>query len=291
MFTGLELTYVELEEVRVRCRVGGTGPPVLLLHGFPQTHVMWHQVAPALARSHTVVAPDLRGYGESSPPAADSVSAYSKRAMAHDQIQLMSVLGYERFSVVGHDRGGRVGYRLALDHPERVARLAVLDIVPGLNMWEAAEQQPAEGRQQWHWNLNAEPDAEKRLTPEQLFPGGSPSISDHEITLAPDALADYLAALERPSVAHAMAQDYRAGRSDDREHDETDRSAGRKISCPVLALWGAKSDLQEWFDPLEVWRQWADEVTGTAVEGSGHFLAEEQPERLLDELLPFLDDR
>ncbi len=291
MFTALELTYVELEEVRVRCRVGGTGPPVLLLHGFPQTHAMWHQVAPALARSHTVVAPDLRGYGESSPPAADSVSAYSKRAMAHDQIQLMSVLGYERFSVVGHDRGGRVGYRLALDHPERVARLAVLDIVPGLNMWEAAEQQPAEGQEQWHWNLNAEPDAEKRLTPDHLFPGGSPSISDHKITLAPDALADYLAALERPSVAHAMAQDYRAGRSDDREHDETDRAAGRKIRCPVLALWGARSDLQEWFDPLEVWRQWADEVTGTAVEGSGHFLAEEQPERLLDELLPFLDPR
>jgi haloacetate dehalogenase len=289
MFTGIEACQVELGDNSVRCRVAGGGPAVLLLHGFPQTHVMWHAIMPELARTYTVVAPDLRGYGGSSPFPLDAVEEYSKRAMAEDQIKLMELLGHDRFAVVGHDRGGRVGYRLALDHPERVTRLCVLDIVPGVEMWERAEKESSELQGKWHWNLFAQPEprAERLMTPDHLFPGGSPSISDHEITLDPEALADYVAALEQPNVVHAMSQDYRAGATVDRAHDEADRVAGRTIRCPVQVLWGATSPLQQWFDPLAVWRRWAGDVRGEALD-CGHFIAEEQPSVLLDKLRPFL---
>lgn len=288
MFEGLELR----EKESVRYRIGGTGPPVLLLHGFPQTHAIWHRVAPMLADRHTVVLPDLPGYGGTSPPAVDSVTAYSKRAMAADQVALMTRLGFESWAVVGHDRGGRVGYRLALDHPDRVARLAILDIVPTAEMWRAAEQVPADQLAGWHWNKLArpEPGPEDEIGADPaayMFPGGSPSISGHPVSLHPEALADYLEALSKPSVVHAMCQDYRAGKTVDREIDEQDTAAGNRIGCPVLVHWGADGDLFEWFDVLSVWRRWADDVSGGPLPG-GHFIPEESPDVLVDSLRRFL---
>ncbi|ADB34136.1 alpha/beta hydrolase fold protein [Kribbella flavida DSM 17836] len=290
MFTGFDLKTTDLTETSVQYRVGGDGPPVLLLHGFPQTHACWHQVAPELSKTHTVVVPDLRGYGGSSPARQDSVAAYGKRAMAKDQLELMEALGHDRFSVVGHDRGGRVGYRLALDHPERVDKLVALDIVPTADMWAAAAGEPEEKLEDWHWNVlsRPEPEPENRLTPDYLFPDGSPSISPHEIALDPDALADYLSALDRPSVRHAMCQDYRAGATVDRELDEQDLAAGRTIECPVLVLWGSAGDLPQWFDPMQTWSRWAPNLQGEGL-GCGHFIPEESPKTLLDRLTTFLD--
>jgi haloacetate dehalogenase len=289
MFPGFETQTIELSDTSVRCRVGGDGPPVLLLHGFPQTHACWHQVAPELAKTHTVVVPDLRGYGESSPAREDSVAAYSKRALAEDQVELMDRLGHDRFAVVGHDRGGRVGYRLALDHPERVEKLVTLDIIPTADMWAAAADQPEDELRDWHWNVLArpEPEPEELLTGDHLFPEGSPSLSPHEIALAPDALADYLAALDKPSVRHAMCQDYRAGATIDRELDEKDLADGRTIECPVLVLWGNAGGLPRWGNPLEIWSRWSPTVEGEGL-GCGHFIPEESPKTLVDRLNSFL---
>jgi haloacetate dehalogenase len=292
MFEGFDLQTSDLGETSVRYRIGGSGPPVLLLHGFPQTHAIWHRVGPALAASHTVVAPDLRGYGGSTPPREDTVEAYSKRAMAADQVALMDRLGFGSFAVVGHDRGGRVGYRLALDHPDRVDRLAVLDIVPTAEMWRAAEQVPADQLAGWHWNTLArpapQPEDELNADPGgRLFPGGSPSIAGAPIALHPDALADYLAALARPSVVHAICQDYRAGATVDREYDEQDLAAGNRIRCPVLVHWGGDGDLFEWFDVPEVWSRWTTDLDARPLPG-GHFLPEESPDALAKSLRAFL---
>ncbi|MEV6281313.1 alpha/beta hydrolase [Kribbella sp. NPDC051770] len=289
MFDGYSDETAALAGTTVRYRVGGDGPPVLLLHGFPQTGACWHLVAPVLARTRTVVVPDLRGYGGSSPAYDDSVAAYSKRALAGDQVELMERLGYARFAVVGHDRGGRVGYRLALDHPERVEKLVTLDIVPTADMWAAATKVPEEKLQAWHWNLLArpEPEPEELISGDYLYPGGSPSLSSHPIALAPEALAEYLAALENPTVRHAMSQDYRAGATIDRALDEQDLASGRTIACPLLALWGSSGGLPEWFDPLEIWRRWSPTVQGGALD-CGHFVPEEAPEALLERLDKFL---
>lgn len=285
MFDDFEVQTIRLAQFDVRCRIGGSGPPLLLLHGFPESHVMWHLVAPELASTRTVVIPDLRGYGGSGLPLVDSAEAYSKRAMAADQVELMGRLGHDQFEVVGHDRGGRVGYRLALDHPASISRLTVLDIVPTAEMWRAAKQQPAELQREWHWNKLAraypEPEDEINRDPAgYLFPNGSPAISGHPVDVHPGALADYLAAALKPEVVHAMCQDYRAGASVDRDHDEADLAAGKKIACPVRVYWGDSGDLPKWFDVLDVWSRWAVDVDGKGLP-SGHFIPEEAPLELL----------
>lgn len=282
MFEEFVLERVDVGEAVLRVRHGGSGPPVVLLHGNPQTHVMWHAVAPRLAERFTVVTPDLRGYGESSkPPATDDHEPYSKRAFARDVVALMERLGHRRFSVAGHDRGGRCAYRLALDHPDRVAKLAVLDIVPTGDMWRRVDMEF--GMVDWHWFFLAQPhDFPERViaaNPDVFFFRGDRS------RFHPEALSDYLRCAANPETIRGICEDYRAGATIDRKLDEDDRGR-RRIACPVLALWAGRDELGRWFDVLETWRAWADDVRGRAVD-CGHFLAEERPDEVADELLAF----
>jgi haloacetate dehalogenase len=283
-FDGFELGRAEVGDVELRYRVGGSGPPLLLLHGHPQTHAMWHAVAPVLADEFTVVAADLTGYGESSkPPSDERHERYSKRALALDFVGLMRDFGFERFRVAGHDRGGRVGYRMALDHSGRVERLAVLDIVPTGDMWRRADKEF--GLVDWHWFFLAQPS----MFPERTI-GAAPDdfyFRGDRSRFHPEALDDYLRAVRNPETVHAMCEDYRAGAGIDHELDDADAAAGRRIACPIHVLWAGRDELGRWFDVLEVWRRWcAAEVTGRALD-CGHFIAEELPEETAAELLAF----
>ena len=286
MFEGFERVRVETEGTSINAVRGGEGPPLLLLHGSPQTHVMWHLVAPRLAENFTVIATDLRGYGDSSKPeSAPDHEPYSKRAMAEDQVAVMKHFGFERFALCGHDRGGRVGYRMALDHPGVVMKLAVLDIVP---TWEAFSRADMSfGLSYWHWFFLAQPyDLPERLLavePEKaLFRGGSEAI-------APEAMEQYVRCLRAPETIHATCEDYRAAATLDHEHDAKDREAGRRIGCPVLALWGGRGFLEGHYDVLDVWRGWADDVQGRALD-SGHYIPEEAPEETLSEVRAFFGE-
>jgi haloacetate dehalogenase len=284
LFEGFAQSDVDLGGgVTIRTRRGGSGPPLLLLHGHPQTQAMWHKVAPGLARDFTVVLTDLRGYGDSSkPPTAPDHAPYAKRAMAKDQVEVMRRLGFERFFVAGHDRGGRVAYRMALDAPERVARLAILDILPTWEHFRRADKDFALGY--WHWFFLAQP----APIPENLI-AGDPDIfylrrGAH--LFAPEALAEYRRCYGDPATVHALCEDYRAGATLDCDYDEADHRAGRRIACPVLALWGRKNHLERWYDVLAVWRDWAADVTGRALD-CGHYLPEEAPEETEAELRAF----
>jgi haloacetate dehalogenase len=285
VFEGFELDLIDVAGATIRTRHGGQGPPLLLLHGHPQTHFMWHAVAAQLAPDFTVVATDLRGYGKSSkPPTAPDHEPYSKRALARDQVEVMAHLGFDRFFVAGHDRGARCAYRMALDHPERVERLGVLDIIPTGEALLRADARFALGF--WHWFFLAQP----YDLPEQLL-GANPDAyyfrdrRKAERLFAPEALADYLEAVHDPATIHAMCEDYRAGVTIDRTHDEADRGR-RKIECPVLVLWSGREELEEWYDVLAVWREWADDVRGRALD-CGHYLAEEEPDEVAAELRDF----
>ncbi len=282
MFDGFEVDDIDTGEAVIRVRHGGSGPPLLLLHGYPQTHAMWHLVAPRLARDFTVVATDLRGYGDSSKPAtAEDHEPYSKRAMARDQVAVMAQLGYERFAVAGHDRGARCAYRMALDHPERVERLAVLDVIPTVDMYERTDMRMALGA--WHWFFLAQPfDLPERLLaadPEGFYFGTRRDL------VAPDALAEYERCLRDPRVIHALCEDYRAGATIDFEMDKTDRGT-RRIDCPVLVLWGVNGPLGR-FDPLPIWETWATDLRGAALP-CGHHLPEEAPDETYAALHEFL---
>ena len=286
MYEGFETETVDVGGVEILARKAGSGPPLLLLHGNPQTHTMWHLVAPALADDFTVVATDLRGYGDSSKPVSDEEhTPYSKRTMARDQIGVMQHFGFERFALCGHDRGGRVGYRMALDHPGVVTKLAVLDIVP---TWEAfSRADMAFGMGYWHWFFLAQPfDLPERLLaaePEKaLFRGGSEAI-------APEAMEEYVRCLRNPETIQATCEDYRAAATLDYEHDAEDREAGRRITCPLLALWGSRGFLEGHYDVLAVWRGWADDVDGRAID-SGHYIPEEAPEETLAEVREFFGE-
>ena len=286
MFEGFERVRVETEGTSINAVRGGEGPPLLLLHGSPQTHVMWHLLAPRLAEDFTVIATDLRGYGDSSKPeSAPNHEPYSKRAMAEDQVAVMKHFGFEQFALCGHDRGGRVGYRMALDHPGVVMKLAVLDIVP---TWEAFSRADMSfGLSYWHWFFLAQPfDLPERLLavePEKaLFRGGSEAI-------APEAMEQYVRCLRAPETIHATCEDYRAAATLDHEHDAKDREASRRIGCPVLALWGRQGFLEGHYDVLDVWRGWADDVQGRALD-SGHYIPEEAPEETLSEVRAFFGE-
>jgi haloacetate dehalogenase len=281
---------VELDVgVRLRGVVGGDGPPVLLLHGFPESHLMWHAVAAELAGEHTVVAADLRGYGESGVPAGGP-EAYSFRAMADDQVALMAELGYERFAVVGHDRGGRVAHRMALDHPDVVQRVAVLDILPTTHVYDSVDQRLATAYYHWFFFIQPEPVPERLIAGDPIgylhtLLGSWGGSLDH---IAPEALAGYERAFADPARRHAMLQDYRAGATVDVELDRADAAAGRLVTAPLLVLWGAHGVVGTGRDDVvEVWRTRATDVRGQAVDAA-HFLAEEQPEQVLAALRPFL---
>jgi len=287
-FEGFELSQIDLsplgDDVSLRVRHGGSGPPLLLLHGYPETHMMWREVAEGLARDFTVVAPDLRGYGRSTaPPDSDDHETYSKRAMARDAIALMQHFGFERFDVAGHDRGGRVGYRLALDHPGAVRRLSILDIIPTGEVWARADRRFALGY--WHWSFLPQPFAEALIQPNpELFFFGAQFRSI--LKGFTEAYADYLACAKAPCVIHAMCEDYRAGATYDRLADEADKAAGKQISCPVQILWGAKAIINSWYDALAVWGEWAPDLRGQAID-CGHFLPEEKPAETLAALRGF----
>jgi haloacetate dehalogenase len=288
MFEGFRELDLDSGETVIHLRVGGAGPPLLLLHGHPQTHVMWHRIAPELAERFTVIAADLRGYGDSGkPPTAPGHEPYSKRAMARDMVTAMQALGFERFALAGHDRGGRVGYRMALDHPERVEKLAVLDIVPTGEMYRRADM--SFGLGYWHWFFLPQPyDFPERIiggNPDHFYLERQGALSIAGL-FAPEALAEYRRCWRDPATIHAMCEDYRAGATIDCRLDEADRVAGRRISCPLLALWGARGKMGEWYDVLAVWRGWADDVRGHAID-CGHYLPEEAPSETARALLEF----
>jgi haloacetate dehalogenase len=285
MFEGFETRVVPTPTgATIRVRVGGSGAPVLLLHGYPQTAAMWHLVAPDLARDRTVVVADLRGYGDSTAPPseADEVAAFGKRAMAADQVAVMNALGFDRFAVVGHDRGARCAYRLALDNPDAVTALAVLDILPTADVFARVDATFA--RAAWHWFFLAQPgDLPERLIaadPDAFFLRGAEELFD------PEALAAYREAYRRPSVIRAMCQDYRAAADVDVADDEADRGR-RTIDCPTLVLWGRTGPLGQEPGVLDVWRRWAPAVRGRVLD-CGHYLAEECPAETLAELHAFL---
>ncbi|MEV4730355.1 alpha/beta hydrolase [Saccharopolyspora sp. NPDC049426] len=269
----------------IRARVGGAGPPVLLLHGWPQTSAMWHRVAPGLARTRTVVLADLPGYGDSTAAPDAEVASFGKRAMAADLVAVMAALGHESFAVVGHDRGARCAYRMTLDHPDVVTAVAVLDVLPTAEVFARVDAAFALGA--WHWFFLAQPEIPERLIgadPDAFFTG---FLRPAE-AFAAEALESYRAAWRRPEVVHAMCQDYRAGARIDVADDEDDR--GATIDCPALLLWGRSGPLGRDPDPLAVWRSRAPQVSGRRLD-CGHHLAEEAPEETLGELTRFLSSR
>jgi haloacetate dehalogenase len=289
LFEGFERQRVETPDAEIELVRGGDGPPVLLLHGYPQTHAMWHLVAPRLAEGFTVVATDLRGYGDSSKPFGDEDhSTYSKRAMAADQASVMQSLGFDSFAVVGHDRGGRVAHRMALDYPERLTRLAVLDIVPTRHVFETVGKDLATAY--YHWFFFIQP----YDLPETMI-GADPGYYIRKKlggwgtpleTFAPEALAEYERCFDSATI-HASCEDYRAAASIDLVYDEEDRDKGRRVDCPLLALWGGRGVMEKTYDVEAVWREYASDVRGRPLD-AGHYLAEERPEETVRELIGFL---
>ncbi len=283
MFEGFQRRAAAGAGVRINLVLGGSGPPVLLLHGYPQTLAMWHELGPALAAERTVVAADLRGYGDSTAPADDD---YSFRAMAADQVAVMRELGFDRFAVVGHDRGARVAHRMALDHAAVVARVAVLDILPTRHVLAHVDR--ALASRYFHWFVLSQP----ADLPERLI-AGDPMLYLHRAlagfgtgldAFAPAALAEYERCFNRTTV-HAICQDYRAAVGVDQDHDEADRD--RRVAQPLLALWGAHGVVGELSEPLRIWREYAEDVRGQAVD-AGHFLVEERPAETLAAVRAFL---
>jgi haloacetate dehalogenase len=285
MFDGFTLERVDVGEAELRVRHGGSGPPVLLLHGHPRTHATWHRVAALLAAELTVVCPDLRGYGESSkPPTTPDHEPYSKRALARDVLALMRTLGHERFAVAGHDRGSYVAFRLALDAPEAVARLAVMDSVPIAEALARCDARFAAAW--WHWFFlgQMEKPAERVICadPDAWYT----ATAEH---MGEEAFADYRRAIHDPQTVHAMCEDYRAGLGIDRAHDEADRAAGRRVPCPLLVMWSRSDDLEALYgDPVAVWRAWSEHEPESRVIDSGHHMAEEAPEQVAEALRAFV---
>jgi haloacetate dehalogenase len=290
LFPGLATHHIDTATgVQLFARSGGSGPPLLVLHGHPQTHAIWHRVAPDLARHFTLVLPDLRGYGDSSkPPGEPDHANYSKRTMAADLLALMQSLGHARFAVLAHDRGARVAHRLAMDHPQAVTRMTLLDIAPTLAMYEQTDETFA--RAYWHWFFLIQ----RAPTPERLIEASPRGLMQATMGVRgdlaafdPRALAEYERCLSQPGAAHAVCEDYRAAATVDLEHDRADRAAGRRLGQPLQVLWGERGIIARCFDALAEWRRVADDVRGGALP-CGHYIPEEAPQALLDAAIPFL---
>lgn len=285
MFEGFDTFDRDVDGITIHGVTGGSGPPLLLLHGYPQTHVMWHKVAPALAEHFTLVIADLRGYGDSSkPPSDDAHTPYSKRAMAGDMVGLMASFGFDRFAVLAHDRGARVTHRMAVDHPDVVTAAMIIDIAPTREMYAHTTKDFATAYWHWFWLIQPAPFPETQINADPLFflqkklgswGGAAP--------FAPEAMAAYEAAIQTPETVHAMCEDYRAAASIDITHDDE----GGMIRCPWHVVWGADGVIERCFDCLALWRERADVVTGKALPG-GHYLAEEVPDLVIAEVLDFL---
>jgi len=290
---GFSNQIIDVGETTVFVRAAGSGPPVLMLHGFPETHLMWRDIAPRLAREFTVVCADLRGYGWSGCPASDADHApYSKRAMGSDMIVAMDRLGHQRFRLAGHDRGGRVAYRMALDHPRAIEKIAVLDVLPTSTSWDRADARLALAF--WPWSLLAQPEP----LPERMLAADPEAVVDNALkewgspakAFPPEVRAAYIDALRDPEHIHAICEEYRAAATIDRQHDAADQEAGGRINCPLLALWSAKGGLENWYTdeegPLGLWRMWSTDASGRPMDG-GHFFPEEKPEETTQELRRF----
>jgi len=287
MFKGFATARIKTADTEIHLRTGGSGPPLLLLHGYPQTHVIWHKMAPELAKHFTLVMPDLRGYGDSGTPESDAAhTPYAKRTMARDMVEVMATLGFARFKLVGHDRGARVAHRLAQDHAERVEKLAVLDIAPTLHMYETTDMRFASAYYHWFFLIQPQGYPEKLIGDDPAFylrtKLGAWGRTGSAIT--PAAHAEYLRCFQKPEVIHATCEDYRASAGIDLEHD---RANTEKLAMPLLALWGEAGFVGSAYDVLATWRQVAQDVRGHGVPG-GHFLPEEAPEETLKALLDFL---
>jgi haloacetate dehalogenase len=290
MFADFIDASAEVDGIRIKAIRGGNGPALLLLHGHPQTHAIWHKVAPELAQHFTVIAADLRGYGDSGKPeGAAGHSNYSKRRMAADQIELMRAHGFTQFAVMGHDRGGRVAARMALDHPQAVTKLVTLDVAPTLSMYEQTSFEFA--RAYWHWFFLVRPapfpETLIRADPDLYL---KQTIGARSAGLAPftaEAYAEYLRCLSQPGTAHGICEDYRASITIDLEHDRASLAEGRRIACDFLALWGRDGVIERCFEPLDEWRQWCAHVSGEALP-CGHYIPEEAPAELLARAVPFL---
>jgi haloacetate dehalogenase len=285
-FPGFEQRRIRTAGAEINLVMGGSGPPLLLLHGYPQTHVMWRKIAPKLAQEFTLVIPDLRGYGDSSkPPAGVDLAAYSKRALAQDQVETMQAYGFKRFRVAGHDRGARVTHRLLRDHPERIEKAALLDIVPTLYRFETIDQKAAMGSFHWFFLIQPSPFPEQMIGASvELFLRKMLGLSGTPGAHEPEAYAEYLRCFGNPETIRATCDEYRAGASIDLEHDRADR--GRMVTVPLLILWGERSGQGSGYDMLAVWREHAETVMGQAIK-SGHFIPEEKPDDAYQALRDF----
>jgi len=286
MFEGFKNEKIQTSGAEINALIGGSGPPLLLLHGYPQTHVLWHKIAPKLAETFTVVAADLRGYGDSSKPAeGENHVNYSKRAMALDQVEVMRHFGFEKFAVAGHDRGGRVAHRMALDHADRVTKIAVLDIVATHKVYHNVTKEFATAYYHWFFLIQAAP------FPETLIGNSVDYFLQRQFgalvpaAVTPEAFAEYVRCFRNPATIHAACEDYRAAASIDLQHDDADLS--RKIACPMLVLWAERGPMHRLFDVLATWRERAANVSGKALP-CGHFLPEEAPDQTLAELRAFM---
>lgn len=289
MFEGFTRHRIETSQSTINLVAAGTGDGLLLLHGCPETLVMWHKIAPALADDFAVVASDLRGYGDSSKPhGASDHRTYSFRAMARDQVEVMTALGHDRFMVVGHDRGARVVHRMALDHPEAVTKAAVLDILPGLTLYEETDAQFARAYWEWFFFIQGYdfPETLIGAAPEEFLRYELGPLVDRGV-IAQQAWEEYLRCIRDRAAIHAMCEDYRAGASIDLEHDRSDLE--RKVTCPLLVLWGAENPIWRRFDMLDTWRQRAATVTGEAL-ACGHYLPEEAPDATYARLHAFFSE-
>ena len=291
MFTFYKTEKVAVNGININYRIGGNGPALLLLHGHPQTHAIWHKVADKLAQHFTVVAADLRGYGDSDKPvASDKSEAYSKRVMAKDQVELMKHLGFEHFSVLAHDRGARVAHRLAADHPSNVICMVLLDIAPTLAMYEQTNQEFA--RAYWHWFFLIRPapfpDSLIEADPENYLRSVMGTRSAGMSPFTEQVFSEYLRCLKLPGAATGICEDYRASAGIDLVHDKTDIEAGHKVSCPLLVLWGKEGVVGRCFEPIVEWEKVAEQVTGHSLP-SGHYIPEEAPELLLEQVLSFMN--
>ncbi len=285
MFEGFARRRISGDGAEINLLIGGKGPPLLLLHGYPQTHVEWHELAPALARDFTVVVPDLRGYGDSGKPASDSAHyVYSKRATANDMAAVMERLGFATFFVAGHDRGGRVAHRMALDHAGRVARVAVLDIIPTRTVFQRVDKALSTSSFHWFFLIQPElPEALIRANPDFYIEWILRKWSRDFGAFAPEALAEYKRCFRDPATIHATCEDYRAGASIDLEHDEAD--IAKKVECPLFTLWGG-GPLTKGVPNIEAWQERARTVSGFPLD-CGHFLPEEKPAETLAALRSF----
>ena len=291
-FDGFKLITMPVGSGQVRARIGGSGPPLLLLHGNPQTHAMWHAVAPQLARHRTVVCPDLRGYGFSwKPPQSADHAAYAKRAMADELVDLMRGLGHDGFDIVSHDRQGHGAHRLRRRDRAHGRYLAGLDLVPTLVHFERADMAFGLGYYHWFWLAQPHPFPETLISADHefWFRHHTDREPKDDSFFHPEARADYIAALANPETVRGICEDYRAAASIDLEHDRQSRADGRKIDCPLLVLWGSKGKIEQWYDALAIWRAYANQsVAGHAI-NSGHYLAEEAPQEVIAAVEQFLD--